>query len=172
VSERHHSNKLEGARLKPCHHNNNRFRALAPGADHMAYLQKFAAKLMPVVIVLACASSQAQTFSIQHLHLQPGERITNIELMATAGAFESITPMPVGWSFTIDNDPSWRTSVEASIHVGAAALSETDLECLQIRMKKGEFGDLKFSLTGKIVVTKDFTHTRRIVLTPSNFKSE
>ena len=120
-----------------------------------------------------CAHAQGtRTFSLTHLALQPGERIVGFRVDIRAGAFESVAPMPVGWSIDIDNDASWQTSVEGGIEVGSAALGLPQLAKLRFLIKKNEFGGMKFSVAGTVTVTKDFEHEREIKLSPSNIHFE
>ena len=54
-------------------------------------------------------------------------RIAGIELVVKHGAIESLQTVPIGWQFTIDNDPSWTTKISGLAIVGAAFLQPSDL---------------------------------------------
>jgi hypothetical protein len=121
-----------------------------------------------------CLSSGAQsgrlrTFSVGNLSLQKNERIVGLEVDVAAGAFDSITKLPVGWTVTIDNDASWQTKVQASVQVGAASLSPESLQKVLLIVRENEFGDLKFNISGIVIVTTDFKTERRIPLRQSDF---
>jgi hypothetical protein len=122
------------------------------------------------VPVLAQAVDQKH-FSLRDVHLQPDERVVGIELSVKAGSFVSIDRLPIGWLVTIDNDPSWHTTVKGNARVGAAALEMQPLQKLDFCVRKYEFGDLHFSISGDLIVTKDFEHERRIPLRSENFQT-
>lgn len=92
-----------------------------------------------------------------------------MEFHVSAGAFEDVGALPVGWHLTIDNDASWQTSLEATVDVGAAALNASSLNQMRFGVLKNEFGDLKFRVSGTVIVTTDFVDERRIELTALNF---
>jgi len=87
----------------------------------------------------------------------------------TAGAFDSISSLPVGWYFLIDNDASWQTYVQANARVGSAALDADSVKKISINVIENEFGDLKYGLSGTLIVTSDFVNQRRILLSMTNF---
>jgi hypothetical protein len=106
------------------------------------------------------------------VQLRSGERIVGLELHIVAGAFDSFDSLPVGWYITIDNDASWQTSVEANARVGAAALDMGSLRKIRVGILENEFNDLKFQVSGTVIVTTDFVNERRIELTANNFGPE
>lgn len=116
------------------------------------------------------AQGQDQRMVLQNIHLQDGERIDGIELSIKGGSFVGFDPLPMGWYLIIDNDPSQKTSIKGDARVGTAALELDDLLKLRILSRKVEFGDLKFSISGTLIVTKKFETERRIALHPENFK--
>ena len=116
------------------------------------------------------AQGQEQRMVLQNIHLQEGERVESIELSIKAGSFIGFDPLPMGWYLIIDNDPSQQTSIKGDARVGTAALELDDLLKLRILARKVEFGDLKFSISGTLIVTKTFEDERRILLRSENFK--
>ena len=116
------------------------------------------------------AQGQEQTFSLQHISLEKGERIESIEISAKGGSFVGLDPLPLGWYLIIDNDPSQQTSIKGDARVGTAALELSQLLRLNIRVRKIEFGNGKFSISGTLVVTKDFESERTIQLGTGNFR--
>ena len=134
---------------------------------------------LAIILFIVAIGSSAQSPSLTHatfnftkLQLEPGERIVQIDIHADSSSFEAVSPLPVGWSITIDNDPSWRTQLIGSCSVGAAAIDSEKLSKMHFRMVISEFGGLKFALNASATVTKDFEHTREIKLTPANLHVE
>jgi hypothetical protein len=123
-----------------------------------------------VLFVGTVAQGQDQRMVLQNIHLQKGERVVGLELSTKEGSFIGFDPLPMGWYLIIDNDPSQQTSIKGNARVGAAALELADLLKLRILARKVEFGNLKFSISGILVVTKTFEKERRIALDSENFK--
>jgi len=116
------------------------------------------------------AQGQEQRIVLQNIRLQEGERIQGIELSVKAGSFVGFDPLPMGWYLIVDNDPSQQTSIKGDARVGAAALELDDLLRLQIRVRKVEFANWRFSISGTLIVTKTFQDERRIPLRAENFE--
>ncbi len=134
---------------------------------------------LAIILFIAAITTSAQspssshaTFNFANVQLQPGERIVQIQVHADASSFEAVSPLPVGWHITIDNDPSWRTQLIGSCYVGAAAIDSAKLNKLHFRMVISQYGGLKFALNASVTVTKDFEHTREIKVTPANLHFE
>jgi hypothetical protein len=127
--------------------------------------------LSAAFLLAACLNAQKSPdlrVSIRDLGLG-SERVTSIQISLASGAFQSVSNLPVGWYFTIDNDASWQTNMKASIMVGAAAMKSEDLKKIEFVVKKHEFGDLKFRVSGTIVTTLDFSTERKIELKMNDF---
>jgi hypothetical protein len=107
--------------------------------------------------------------SITNLSVSPDESIVSFEIVVEAGVIYSISNIPVGWYFSIDNDASLQTKIKANTIVGAASLSLDDFKAVQIMIRKNEFGGLKLGLSGKVSVTKDYENERLISLSNSDF---
>ena len=116
------------------------------------------------------AGPQRSTLSVQTIKVMAGERIVSFEIRITAGAFRTISDLPLGWTVDIDNDASCHTKVAGSLMVGAAALSPEELKKLKFLMEKNEFEGLKFQIEGTVSVTEDFVKTRNIQLNSTNFR--
>jgi len=71
-------------------------------------------------------ASEIYEISLCHFPLKGAERITGIKINLKSGRFYSIPRMPAGWNIIIDNDPSWMTTFNGNIIVGAAALNKLD----------------------------------------------
>jgi hypothetical protein len=98
-----------------------------------------------------------------------GERVGGFLIDVTAAAFESVSPLPVGWYFQLDNDASWNTYFKGQITVGAAALTAAQLKQLRFRVRKNEGGDVKFAVSGTVSLTEDFIQDRQVSLQIGDF---
>ena len=111
---------------------------------------RFAVLLAGILVVFAGVESSQQiakySVSIPDLKVANGERVVSLEIDIRAGAVESVSNIPVGWNFVIDNDPSWQPKITATTIVGGASLTPSDLKKIQFTVRKNEFGDLKFGL--------------------------
>lgn len=116
------------------------------------------------------AQGEDHRFSLSGIHLQEGERVVGIDVSLRAGSFVTIYGMPTGWLLTVDNDASWQTSLKGDAKVGAAALDTVSLQKMAILVHRCEFGDLKFHLSGILLVTKNFQDVRKVPLGVENFK--
>ncbi len=71
-------------------------------------------------------ASELYEISLRHVPLKRSERISGIKINLNSGRIHSMPQIPVGWNIVIDNNPSWMTSFNAKIIVGAAALDKKD----------------------------------------------
>ena len=109
-------------------------------------------------------------FRIENIHLQEGERIEGVDISIRAGDFVAVSGLPAGWLVTIDNDPSWQTSLKGDAKVGAAMLDAENIGKLTVLVHRFEFGDLKFQISGVLLVTTNFQNVRKVPLSVNNFK--
>lgn len=91
---------------------------------------KIITKILLVVILTTISTesiaSELYEISIRHFPMKKAERISGIKINLKSGRFHSMPQIPVGWNIIIDNDPSWITSFNGKIIVGAAALDKND----------------------------------------------
>ena len=133
------------------------------------------AQLVIILLFLICctlplsAQTEDHQFSLSGIRLQEGERIVGIDVSLQAGSFVTIYGIPPGWLVTVDNDASWQTSLKGDAKIGSAALDATSMQRMSILVHRFEFGDLKFSLSGTLLVTKNFEAVRKVPLGPRNF---
>jgi hypothetical protein len=108
--------------------------------------------------------------SIPALHLTEKERITGFEIHLTSGMIMSLPKVPYGWSISLDNDPSWNTTISGSIVVGAAAV-DLDFfhDFLVVEVEDNSSGHLPFELNGEIFINEDLADKRRIKLVNKDF---
>lgn len=117
----------------------------------------------------APASAQLFTASIPSLHLADGERVCGFEIKVKSGRIATLPNAPIGWNVSINNDPSWDASIEASIIVGSAAVNPNFFRNFLVIEKNESSGFAPFDLQGEVIVTKDFEHERRIKITTKDF---
>jgi hypothetical protein len=119
------------------------------------------------------AAVQCQTFSVSVLALQMtgNERIVGFEIHVHSGRVAQLPNVPIGWNISVDNDPSWETSVTGSISVGSAAVNANFLRgFMVVEAQKDAPSDLPFDLKGEVILTSDFVKERRIKLTMKDFQ--
>jgi hypothetical protein len=130
--------------------------------------------LAALALLLIGPQLHAQTtllVSIPSLHLQKNERIVGFELHVRSGRIAKMPNVPIGWSISIDNDPSWDTSLKGSIIVGAAALDTDSLQHFVIVETEVD-SDRPFDLRGTVFASTDFVNVRKISLSAKDFHTE
>lgn len=119
------------------------------------------------------AHAQSMFVSVPVLHIQKNERIVGFDLHVHSGRVAQLPNVPIGWNISVDNDPSWNTSVTGSIVVGSAALSAHFFRhFVVVEKEKSAPSDNPFALEGEIVVTSDFLAERTIGLSMRDFLIE
>jgi len=99
------------------------------------------------------------------------ERIVGFEIHVHSGRVAQLPNVPIGWNISVDNDPSWETSVTGSISVGSAAVNANFLRgFMVVEAQKDAPSDLPFDLQGEVILTSDFVKERRIKLTMKDFQ--
>ena len=124
-----------------------------------------------LIVGLQLHAQTTMVVSIPSLHLHKNERIVGFELRVRSGRIAQLPNVPIGWSVSVDNDPSWDTSMKGSIAVGAAALSLDSFQHFVI-VEAEKDPDTPFVLRGEVIVTTDFLTTRTIKLSPKDFGTE
>jgi hypothetical protein len=127
--------------------------------------------LLMVVPINMGSAEKMETYSVSvsELETSSGEVIVSFAINVTAGAIQSVVNIPVGWYLAVDNDASWQTKIKANTIIGAASLSVEDLRRMKLIIKKNEFMDLKFGLSGIVCFTKDYKKERQLSLRMTNF---
>jgi hypothetical protein len=87
--------------------------------------------------------------------LEKQSRITQFRIGVTSGRIKFMKDIPSGWDISINNAPSWNSTIQANIIVGAAALSPDKFNNL-ICIESIKLPDLEFKLEGEIATTHDF----------------
>lgn len=127
------------------------------------------------LVILSCTTSQCQlvSVSVPALHVSNKERIVGFEIHIRSGRIALLPNTPIGWNFSVDNDPSWNTVIKGSIDVGAAAMDPDFLrDLIVVEMEKDAPSNMPFDLQGEIIVTSDFSSERRIKLSMKDFATK
>lgn len=102
------------------------------------------------------------------------ESIVGFKVTLTAGAVASIPEVPIGWNCVIDNDPSWNTTLTATVIVAAAALepayfSKGFVTVSKARPLVGQLeSERKFDVHVEVALSADFEHERRLNFGPQD----
>ena len=75
------------------------------------------------------------------------------------GGVAELAHVPAGWQISIDNDPSWQSSITGQAIVGAAALAPADVQAMfsvaeAPQAIAADLG-LKFSLHGDLTIMQN-----------------
>ncbi len=97
-----------------------------------------------------------------------GERIVGFDIDLTSARIAQMPDTPIGWNIAVDNDPSWNTKIEGSTIVAAAALDIDFFRDFVVVEKEGKAPN-PFDVKGEIVVSKDFSHVRKIQVGMKDF---
>lgn len=83
-----------------------------------------------VVPVPVCSGVEFERYklSLPDLDIQETERIDSFTIVISYGDVIALPRIPIGWSIHIDNAPLWKTTVNGSISVGAAALTRQEVD--------------------------------------------
>jgi hypothetical protein len=104
---------------------------------------------------------QTVSISIPSLHIAGKERVVGFELHVKSGIIAQLRNVPIGWSLSVDNDPSWNTAIKGTAMVGAAAVDQSFFRDFLV-LEKNESLGIPFNVEGEVVVTADFKAERRI----------
>lgn len=128
--------------------------------------------LLGLGLLLLHASHEArrQTLCVSIPNLQVGtkERVVGFEIHVASGRIAALPNIPVGWSVSVENNPSWTIEIKASSKVGAAAVAPGFFREFLL-IEKDESLDVPFQISGEIVVTEDFATERRIQIGMKDF---
>ncbi len=135
------------------------------------------------VIVSLTAMQRGNAVSCELVHvaipkdkLAENDRVVAFTASIAAGGVLSLPSVPIGWSITIDNDPSWQTSIKGTVIVGAAALDTKSSPAFFDRFLTIEkepcsaYSDAPLDVTVEIVTTTDFVNLKTLVLKKSDLK--
>lgn len=139
------------------------------------------AMVFAVIVSLTVQRGNALSCELVHVaipkdRLAENDRIVAFTASIAAGGVLSLPSVPIGWSITIDNDPSWQTSIKGTTIVGAAALDTRSSPAFFDRfltIKKepcSAYLDAPLDVTVEIVTTTDFVNLKTLVLKKSDLK--
>lgn len=106
--------------------------------------------------------------SIPNLKASPDETIVSLEISVRAGSVQSISNIPIGWQVTLDNDANWVSRIKARSTLGAASLAPDEVHRLVINVRRNEFANFKFDISGSASLAKTFDN-RKLALTMEDF---
>jgi len=91
--------------------------------------------------------------------LPAGARVMGFTFDITGGGVSALARAPAGWQISIDNDPSWQSSITGQAIVGAAALAPADVQAMfsvaeAPQAIAADLG-LKFSLHGDLTIMQN-----------------
>ena len=107
--------------------------------------------------------------SIPSIHLTAKERIVGFEIHIQSGMIAQLPKVPRGWGISIDNDPSWMTSMKGNLAVGSAALSPDFFHDFVVVEQEAPPFNLPLEISGTVLVTEDFVTQRTINLEMKDF---
>jgi hypothetical protein len=113
--------------------------------------------------------------SIQHVDVAPDERIGKFRIDLACAQILSISGIPWDWHLSMDNVGNCETYVDGGVFHGSGMIEKERLRELKLRVIKHEIKNLDrtFSLSGQLLVTKDFGETQHFIdLKPSDFRVE
>lgn len=95
---------------------------------HKLIILLIASAVIVPVMAQAFASDLCEV-SLSGIKLESKERIAGFNIKIKSGVIVSLPSVPVGWSISIDNDPSGITNIEGNAIVGSAFLDKNDKVC-------------------------------------------
>lgn len=126
-----------------------------------------ASAVITLVMVQAFASDLFEV-SLAPVKLGNKDRIAGFEIKITSGVIVSIPSVPVGWSLSIDNDPSGLTSIKGNAIVGSAFIDADDKtrgSLLVIERFSGDLAspDVPFDISADIHIYNPINEKVRII---------
>lgn len=140
------------------------------GSGWFCQMKKYTRFALLLIIILAAMLLPARSdpshgrlisVSVSAPRLAPGERVVGFHFRVKSGRIAQLPNLPIGWSISVDNDPSWNTKIDASIIVGAAALDTSFFQNF-LAVERNESLEIPFDMRGEIFVSQDFSSVRRI----------
>ena len=133
-------------------------------------MRKIPAHILSLLAILLflpeLAYAQSFLVNIKNVRLGPEERVVGFDFKTTSG-YASLIQAPPGWEIHVDNQPSENVEISGSVLVGAAALHWEKLNRMITITQVFDPGQT-LQVTGEIIVTKDFEHTRTVTLPPES----
>jgi len=124
-------------------------------------------KLLLFILTMAipslAVSAEYYDLSVKNFKLSGVERVVGYKLKITSGRISALKKVPIGWNVTIDNDPSWNTTLTGSIIVAAAAIKPNFFDKF-VQVEKFEQDEIDFDLMLEIITTSDFEKETSILL--------
>jgi hypothetical protein len=107
---------------------------------------------------------------MQRLALNRNEQIIGFVIEISGGGFESLSPLPKGWSTLIDNKALRHTVLNADLSFGSEVMTIEQMQAVMIKVVSAEFEGMPFRIGGYLLATVNMASDRRVTLTPQNFR--
>ena len=128
--------------------------------------------LVPGDAVRSARAAPAQkhlvSLSVPDLHVAAKERVVGFHFEVTSGRIARVRDMPIGWNISVNNDPSWNTTIDASIVVAAAAVDASFFKDFVV-IEKIESAKIPFHVEGDVSVSSDFSSSRKLRVQMKDF---
>jgi hypothetical protein len=105
------------------------------------------------------ASASAKTYSIRLGNIAKDVRIISIKVDISPGRLVSLSGMPAGWSFSINNDPAGQVEITGGGAIGAAMIYPDELIKMRFQIENDESNE-SIRCKGEIQSTVDFTSVK------------
>jgi hypothetical protein len=141
----------------------------------MTRLERFVLSLtVAAAFVLLSAGAAAPrgrdvSLSLPTLQIGAGERVVGFRIQVTSGRIVRLPDVPIGWSVTVENDPSWNTKFEGAVIVATAAVDASFFKDFAV-LEKDEKSEDELEVNGEIDVSQDFSAYRKIQVKMKDFR--
>jgi hypothetical protein len=118
-----------------------------------------------VVFWAACACHATEYFSerylidIDHPSIKLDQRIVSFKIHLKGAKFDSIDPLPPGWSLTIKNQSNGVATMEGEIDVGIAAVAVKDF-VKTVSLRKYIANEKDFTITAELVLLGGYEESK------------
>jgi hypothetical protein len=140
----------------------------------------FLASAAAILLLLPTSSATVQrtpelTLSIVGLKYDPGERVSKFDFKILGAQLVGLPRVPVGWTISISNDPSWLSEISGTAIVGAAFIQPEQfvtkfftVRTMPDELKRFPGAPQVTEITGYVDLYK-VDSTRRVTLTSNDF---
>lgn len=110
---------------------------------------------------VCCACHAAEYFGERYLvdidspDIKQDQRIVSVKINLKGAKFDSIDPLPAGWTLTIKNESNGIASLEGEIDVGVAAIYVKDF-VKTVSLRKYLVNESQFAITVELVLLGGF----------------
>jgi hypothetical protein len=119
-----------------------------------------------LVTLWACCDCQAADYfsgrylvDIAHPSIKQDQRIVGFKISLNGAKFDSIDPLPPGWSITIKNESNGIASMEGEIDVGIAAVYVKDF-VRTVSLRKYLANEKDFAIAAELVLLGGYDESK------------